>query len=92
MKLTVEFLGLAHQMAQTKECSITLPNGATYRDTLRELASLYPALLDSVIIPQTYNLVSAYMLNSEGRYAVSDLDTPVQDGQLLLLMFVEAGG
>jgi hypothetical protein len=92
MKLTVEFLGLARRLAQTSECLIDLPDQATFRDTLRELAFRYPSLLGPVIVPNTYDLVSAYMLNVNGRYAVRDLDTSTQDGQRLLLMFVEAGG
>lgn len=92
MNLTVEFLGLSRRLAQAKESAVALPDRATFRDLLRQLADRFPALLDSVIVPNTYDLVSSYMLNINGRHAVKDLDAPAQDGQRILLMFVEAGG
>ncbi|MBM3187725.1 MAG: MoaD/ThiS family protein [Chloroflexi bacterium] len=92
MNLTVEFLGLSRRLAQAKEALVTTHDRATFRDLLRILAERHPALLGPVIVPDSYDLVSAYMLNINGRRAVTDLDTPAHDGQRILLMFVEAGG
>lgn len=92
MRLTVEFLGLSRRLAQTKESTVELPSQATYRDVLRHLASLFPSLCDSVIQCKTFGLAPTYMLNINGRRVVKDLDLPAQDGQRLLLMFLEAGG
>lgn len=92
MKLDVEFLGLSRRLAQTKEVSLVLDDRATFRDVLRELASRFPALVGPVIVPQTFDLVPAHMINVDGRRVVSDLDTQPQDGQRLIIMFVEAGG
>ncbi len=92
MKLRVEFLGLSRRLAQTKESLVEVGDRATLRSVLRHLAVQYPALVGSVIVPETFDLVSSYMINIDGRCAVTDLDQPAQDGQRLILMFVEAGG
>ncbi|MCD6519533.1 MAG: MoaD/ThiS family protein [Anaerolineae bacterium] len=92
MQLTVEFLGLARNLAQTSECTVQLEGQATWRDVLRYLALHFPRLVGPVIVPETFDLVPSYMLNLNGRRVIKDLDMPAQDGQQLLLMFVEAGG
>ena len=92
MNLTVEFLGLSRRLAQTKESLVTLGDQATFRDALCDLATRFPALVGPIIVPDMFDLVSTHMLNVDGRRVVKDLDTPAQDGQTLLLMFVEAGG
>jgi len=92
MKLTVEFLGVSRRLAQTPECQTEVPDRATFRDVLREIATRFPALQGAVIDPTTHALLPEFMLNIGGRQAVTDLDAPAQDGQRLLLMFLEAGG
>lgn len=92
INLTVELLGASRRLAQAKEHSLALDEGATYRDVLRHLAHDFPALVGPVILPDNSDLVPAYMMNIDGRRAVVDLDIPAQDGQRLILMFVEAGG
>ena len=92
MKLCVEFLGLSRRLAQTKESLVEVGDRATLRSVIRHLAAQYPALVGPVIVPETFDLVSSYMINIDGRRAVTDLDQPARDGQTLILMFVEAGG
>ncbi len=92
MKLTVEFLGLSRRLAETKECPVELAGMASYRDVMARLAMRFPALVGPVIVPGSLDLVPSYMLNSDGRRMVRDLDAPAHDGQRLLLMFAEAGG
>ncbi len=92
MKLTVEFLGLSRRLAQTKESLIEVSDQATFRDVLCYLSTNFPALVGPVIIPTTFDLVSSYMINIDGRRVVQDLDTRPEDGQRLILMFMEAGG
>ncbi|MHB0856708.1 MAG: ubiquitin family protein [Anaerolineae bacterium] len=92
IKLTVELLGASRRLANIREYPLSLDDGATYRDVLRCLARDFPALVGPVILPENSDLVPAYMLNIDGRHAVSDLDKPAQDGQRLILMFMEAGG
>ena len=92
MKLTVEFLGLSRRLAQTKESLVRIEGQASLRDVIRHIAFDFPALVGPVIVPETFDLVSSHMLNIDGRQVVKDLDTTAQDGQRLILMFVEAGG
>jgi len=92
MNLIVEFLGLSRGLAQTPEASISVAEGASYRDALAATAERFPALIGPVLQPRTYDLAPALMMNVNGRYAVRDLDAPAADGQRLIIMFLEAGG
>lgn len=92
MELVVELFGLARQLAQAKECRVKIDGQATFRRVLAYLAEQFPTLVGPVILPGTFDLVSSYMLNLDGRRRVADLDAPVEEGQRLLLMFTEAGG
>lgn len=92
MKLRVEFLGLSRRLAQTKESLVEVDDRATLRSVVRHLAARYPALVGPVIVPDSFDLAESYMMNIDGRCAVTDLDQPARDGQRLILMFVEAGG
>jgi len=92
MKLRVEFLGLSRRLAQTKESLVEVDDRATLRSVVRHLAARYPALVGPVIVPDSFDLAESYMINIDGRRAVTNLDQPAQDGQRLILMFVEAGG
>jgi len=92
MKLTVEFLGLSRRLAQTKESLVEVGDQATLRSVVRHLASQFPALVGPVVAAPSYDLAPSYMMNIDGRRAATDLDQPAQDGQRLILMFVEAGG
>ena len=92
MPLRVEFLGLARELAGTKEGLLELEQGATWRDVVRHLAAQYPALVGIVIIPDHMDLAPSYMFNVGGRAMVRDLDMPAQTEERLLLMFAEAGG
>lgn len=92
MKLIVEFLGLSRRLAHRKESLVELDDQATLRDIVRHLASRFPALLGPVIVPETFDIASSHMININGRRAVTNLDAKAEDGQRLILMFVEAGG
>jgi molybdopterin converting factor small subunit len=92
MKLTVEFLGPSRRLTQVRETSVVVAVDATYRDVLRLIATLYPPLVEAIIVPPTYDLAPAFMLNVDGRRVVNDLDTPAEEGQRLIIMVMEAGG
>lgn len=92
MRLTVEFLGMSRRLAAAKEAVLDMEETASLRDVLHRLAGDYPALLGPVIDPVSHELVSAYMLNLDGRRAARNLDERPHDGQHLILMYVEAGG
>jgi len=92
MKLIVEFLGLSRRLAQTKESLVEVDDQASLRTVVHHLALQFPALVGPVIIPKVFDLSPSYMINIDGRRAATDLDQRPQDGQRLILMFVEAGG
>ena len=92
MKVTVELFGHPRQLAGEKEAVLDLSKDARMRDVLVQLAERVPALLGPVIDPQTYELTSPYLLNIDGRRVVNDLNIRPEDGQRLLLFFVDAGG
>ncbi len=97
MQLIVEFLGLARELAGTREGLVQVGDQATWRDVVRQLTVTYPALVGTVIIPgrdahEHFDLAPSFMFNVGGRAMVRDLDMPAQAGARLLLMFAEAGG
>lgn len=92
MRVTVELFGYPRQLAGEKEAAFDLSEEAHMRDVLVRLGERFPALLGPVIAPQTYELTAPYLLNIDGRRVVSDFDMRPEDGQHLLLFFVDAGG
>ncbi len=92
MRVRIEFLGLARELAGTKEGLVEIDPPAAWKDVIRHLALQYPSLVGPVIIPDHYTLAPSYMLNVGGRAMVRDLDMPAETEQPLLLMFAEAGG
>lgn len=92
MRLIVEFLGLARGLTGTKERVLEVEDSATFRDVLRRLAKDYPPLVGPVIKPDTYELDPSHILSLDGRRVPRDLDERPEDGQRLILMFVETGG
>jgi len=92
MQLTVEFLGPSRRLAQTKETTLEVAGNATFRDVLCHLAARYPSLVDAVIVPPTFDLSPAFILNANGRRAITDLNAQAEEGQRLIIMVMEAGG
>ena len=92
MRITVELFGYPRQLAGEKEVAFDLSEDARMRDVVIRLAETFPALLGPVITPQAYELAAPYLLNIDGRRVVSDFEMSPEDGQHLLLFFVDAGG
>ena len=92
MKITVELFGYPRQLAGEKEVALELSEDARMHDVIVRLAETFPALLGPVITPQAYELAAPYLLNIDGRRVVNDFEMKPEDGQHLLLFFVDAGG
>lgn len=90
MNLTVEFLGIARQLADSASCSLSVDEGATFRDVLSQLARRYPPLVGPVIVAPSYDLQSDLRIVVDGMHQVTDLDAHPQEGQRLILMFGDA--
>ncbi len=94
MKVTIEFSGLAKILSGRNNLDITLPDGATYRSIVRDLAKRYPAFINILIAPDAENFLSSTMLVINGDLVnpVMILDQSPADGENLHLMSVITGG
>ena len=63
---------------------------STVGQALRELGRVCPALRDSVLRPELLHAV--YKLSLNGERFVSDPETPLADGDVLLLLSADVGG
>ena len=87
---TVELLGVAQLLAQTRQLSLTLPAGATLGILLAALAARVPALAGRVIAGN--RLVDGYACNVNGLEFVRSADTPVRPGDNIAILSADAGG
>lgn len=89
-QVTVELIGAARIVAGQAEVSLTLPDGATWRDAVAALARAAPGLANEVITGDRRDLLGAYTFNLGGRTFVRDLDEGLQvpeDGRVTLMDF-----
>ncbi len=92
MKLTVGFYcGLARRLSKETTVEISVGEDATLRDVVEALAKRFPAFLEELIVPETYELVRPHFFHVNGQHAAS-LDTPVRENDRILLMAITAGG
>jgi len=66
--------GLARSHAGLDTVSISVQDGATWRDVVATLAQASPALVGTVLTEDRCNLIGSYVLNVGGRHSVYDLD------------------
>ncbi len=94
MKVTVEFLGVAGLAAGTREVTLELPEGTTFRQIVRRLSERYPDLVGKVIAEDRETMFGSNILNRNGKTVIRDelLDTCPQDGDKLFIMAILAGG
>ena len=94
MKVTVEFLGVAGLAAGTREVTLELPEGTTFRQIVRQLSEQYPDLVGKVIAEDRETMFGSNILNRNGKTVIRDelLDTCPQDGDQLFIMAILAGG
>ncbi len=92
MRCIFELFGMARHLAGVAEVEVELPCRATMRDALRALGELYPVLIGRTLAEDGETLASSHILSLEGRSFLTDLSTPLADGQHLLLMPAAVGG
>ena len=85
--VAIEFYGVPRLRAGTKLMRL---EAATVGQALRELGRAYPALEDSVLRQGTIR--EAYKLSLNGDRFISDPETPLTDGDVLLLLSADVGG
>jgi hypothetical protein len=94
MKIVVEFTGGGRAMTGTREVTLDLPDNSTYREVVRRLAQMYPALVGAIIAADGNSLMSAMIFNRNGEESIvaAMLDQSPDDGDRLILMFFIVGG
>jgi len=94
MQVKVEFLGLSRIVTGEKEISLELDDGTTYRDLVRKLAKLYPALIGNVIQADLESLQAPNILNLNARKMIqtTQMGEGPSDGDRVILMSMSAGG
>ena len=92
MLCTFELFGMARHLAGVAEVEVELPEGASVRDALRALAQRHPVLIGRAVAEDGETLASSHIISLEGRTFLTDLSTPLADGQRLLVMPAAVGG
>ena len=85
--VVIEFFGIPRLRAGTNMAWL---NAETVAQALRELGRLYPTLADDCLA--VGNVPAAYRLSLNADRFVSDPETPLSDGDTLLLMSADVGG
>ncbi len=91
-EVRVELYGTARMLAGQKAVTLPLSHDATLGAVIRELAQQFPQFVGPVIAPDGTSLLPHYLFNRNGRDFVLDLDTPLGDGDTILLVASAAGG
>ncbi len=93
MQITLAVSGIAAAIIGSKELVLSLPDGATYNQIIRQLGGTYPALKGVVINPEGNALLNANVLIVND-YVILErmLDDSPRDGDRLMLMAFIVGG
>lgn len=86
--VVVELAGLTRVLAGSAEVSVSVQEGATWRDVIAALARESPPLVGEAITERGQDLIGSYVLTVGGRRTIADLDDEVrleEDDQLALL-------
>jgi molybdopterin converting factor small subunit len=85
--IEIEFYGVPRLRAGTSRLRV---EASSVGQALRELAHACPALEDSVL--RDGRIQQAYKLSLNGERFVSDPQTPLTEGDILLLLSADVGG
>lgn len=94
MNITVEFSGIARIVTGTRQVTLEVSDGTSFRQVIRLLGQRYPQLVGEVIHADGETLQASNMLNVNGKRMVqpAQMDNRPDDGDRLILMSVLAGG
>ena len=92
MELTVEFFGLPRRLSGAKQATVKVGPQASLRDVLQALVAKFPAFLGDLVDPHTLELREPYFFNINARFVPKSLEYRPEEGDKLLLLFLEAGG
>ena len=92
VRCTVELFGVARLRAKTGSVSLSLPSGADLASVLAALADRLPALRGSVLSQDARRLGRGFACNVNGEAFITDMRTPVGEGDSVLIVSSDAGG
>ncbi len=87
MPITVELFGIPRARVGT---AVVTADGECLGEALADLAGRYPGLAETCLDGR--NLRPGYTVNLRGERFVTDPETPLADGDTLLLLTLDAGG
>ena len=92
--ITIEFTGVAKQIAGQNSIQLSLPSKSTFRDVVKNLAELYPDMVNIIIDPNEEIFLSSniFIINEEMTSPVFIMDEQPRDGDKLTLLAVMTGG
>jgi molybdopterin converting factor small subunit len=93
-RITVRMIGVAKEAAGTPEQTLTLPSESNVSTVLQTLIEEHgDPLRDAILDPTTQTPVSTLiLLNGVETGNLQGLDTPVADGDTIILLSVTHGG
>ena len=86
-QVVIELFGIARARAGVAQ---TTANGKCLGDVLADLSQRFPGLANHCINGRS--LRPGFLANLGGKRFVTDQETPISDGDVILLMPVDAGG
>lgn len=94
ISLTIEFTGIAKDIAGEAEIQMNLAPHDTYHHVVENLAELYPDLVNILIAPDKKTFLSSnlFIINDEMNDPVFFMEKNPQDGDRLTLVSVMTGG
>ena len=87
MSITVEFFGIPRQRAGVASATA---EGSCLGEVLLDLAARYPEL--AKVCFDGKGLKTGFIANLNGRRFVADPETPLEDGEPLLILSADVGG
>jgi molybdopterin converting factor small subunit len=94
MQVRVEMLGLSRLVTGQREVTLDLTQEATYRDIVRALSEMYPALVGNVIQSDRQSLQAPNIFNLNARTMIQSkqMENSLNEGDRIILMSMSAGG
>ncbi len=92
--VTIEFTGLSKSITGVNEVNLPINPTDTSRDVVRQLGTLYPALVGILIAEDGETFLSSNMFIIDGDYAnpAMVMENSPRDGEHIHLMSVITGG
>ena len=94
ISVLVDFSGISRMITGQSEYPMQLPEGATVRKAIQEMAKAFPGLIGEIIEPGGKQLIASNVFSLKGEKILreSELDYPLVDGDQLILLSLLSGG